>query len=276
VPEHSSEGAVEIKAPIAGIVMDDIGLLEREAANTPLHGVWDKGGPVFSQLSDGAVKALEGQAIASFGNAATLGMWAFATGLLLDGLFQIGVLPLQRLTVIFPVLIVYSGPVLFIVGLLLYRRNEAFLGSTFCSFGAFNLTRGILLLCMSFGLSYDVGTAVQGIMMEVFAYIALSLSIGGVRVNVVILLTLSAAFVGFLLSGPAYIADVVGHPGWKQLGQVGGGFLLAGCLFGYYGGSALLVNTAWRREILPIGGPNWRPSLIWTLAVWEGVRRRRM
>jgi hypothetical protein len=27
--------------------MDDIGLLEREAANTPMHGVWGKGGPVF-------------------------------------------------------------------------------------------------------------------------------------------------------------------------------------------------------------------------------------
>lgn len=234
--------------------MDDIGLLEREAANTPMHGVWGKGGPVFSKLSDNAINALEARAIASFGDAATLGMWAFATGLLLDGLFQIGVLPFQQLTVIFPVLIVYSGPVLFIAGLLLYRRNEAFLGSSFCSFGAFNLTRGLLLLCMSFGLSHGVGTEVQGIMMEVFAYIALSLSIGGVRINVVVLLTLSCTFIGFLLSGPPYIADMVGHPGWKQLGQVGGGFLLAGCLFGYYGGSALLVNTAWRRAVLPIGG----------------------
>jgi hypothetical protein len=61
-------------------------------------------------------------------------------------------------------------------------------------------------------------------------------------------------FVEFLLPGPPYIADMVGHPGRKQLGQVGSGFLLTGCLFGYYGGGALLVNTAWRCEILPIGG----------------------
>jgi succinate-acetate transporter protein len=144
---------------------------------------------------------------------------------------QIGVLLPQQLTVIFAVLIVYSGPVLFIAGLLLYRRNEAFLGSSFCSFGAFNLTRGILLLCMSFGLSHGVGTEVQGIMMEVFAYIALSLSLGGIRINVVVLLTFSCTFVGFLLSGPPFIADMVGHPGWKQLGQVGGGFPARGLPF---------------------------------------------
>jgi succinate-acetate transporter protein len=80
----------------------------------------------ISKLSDSAINALEGQAIASFGDAATLGMWAFSTGLLLDGLFQIGMLPLLQLTVIFSVLIVYSGPVLFIARLMLYRRNEAF------------------------------------------------------------------------------------------------------------------------------------------------------
>jgi succinate-acetate transporter protein len=99
-----------------------------------------QGWPDISKLSDSAINALEGRAVAGFGDAATLGMWAFSTGLLLDGLFQIGVLPLQQLAVIFPVVIVYSGPVLFIAGLMLYRRNEAFLDSFFCAFGAFNLT----------------------------------------------------------------------------------------------------------------------------------------
>jgi hypothetical protein len=64
----------------------------------------------ISKLSDSAINALEGQAIASFGDAATLGMWAFSTRLLLDGLFQIGMLPLLQLTVIFPVWRVQSNP----------------------------------------------------------------------------------------------------------------------------------------------------------------------
>jgi len=176
---------------------------------------------------------------------------------------------------------------LFIAGLLLYRRNDTFLGSTFCSFGAFNLTRGLLVLCMSLGLSSTVGSEVQGVMMAVFAYIALSLAIGATRNNIVSVLMLACTFIGFLLSAPPYLADALGHPMWQQLGalgsgcptypgfstslatpdagalahpgwrllaQIGGGFLLAGCACGYYGGTALLVNTAWRRSVLPIGG----------------------
>jgi uncharacterized protein len=269
--------------------MDDISVLEREAAATPMHGVWIRGGPVYSKLSDAAVHALEGRAIASFGDAATLGLWAFATGLLFDGLFQIGVLPLHFFIVIFPILIVYPGAALFIAGLMLYRRNDTFFGSTFCSFGAFHLSRGILVLSIGLGLPSTAATEVQGVMMEVFAYIALSLAIGALRFDLVMVLMLSLTSIGCLLSGPAYLAqtvsfagwqhmtiganglsahadfrtipavmaygaDVVSHSGWRRAAQVGGGFLLAGCAFGYYGGTALLVNTAWRRVVVPLGG----------------------
>jgi hypothetical protein len=51
--------------------MDNIGLLEREAANTLIHGVWGKGSPVFSKLSDNAINAIEARPIASSGDAAT-------------------------------------------------------------------------------------------------------------------------------------------------------------------------------------------------------------
>ena len=54
--------------------MDDIAELRSEAARNQIHGVWAKGGPVFSQLSEETVHGLEGRTIASFGDAATLGM----------------------------------------------------------------------------------------------------------------------------------------------------------------------------------------------------------
>lgn len=45
--------------------------LHDEPAGAPLHGMWTKGGPVFSHLSAARVQKIEGRAIASFGDAVT-------------------------------------------------------------------------------------------------------------------------------------------------------------------------------------------------------------
>jgi succinate-acetate transporter protein len=236
--------------------MDDIAELRNEAARTPIHGVWAKGGAVFSRLSDDTVHGLEGRTIATFGDAATVGMWAFATGAWVSGLFQVGLLPAGQMTLLCPVLLVYAGPVLLVAGLLLFRRNNSFLASGFCSFGAFNFTRGVLLLFAAQGTvpGGPTGSVVEGVMFEVFAYIALSLLIGALRMNAVMVLVCICTSIGFGLGGLPFLTDHVAAGLWGQLGQVGGYFMLASGTAAFYGGSALLVNTAWQRTILPIGG----------------------
>jgi uncharacterized protein len=236
--------------------MDDIVELRAEAAATPVHGVWARGGPVFSHLSDETVHALEGRTIASFGDAATVGLWAFATGSLTAGLFQSELFPADQMVLLCPLLLAYSGPVLFIAGLFLFRRNNSFLGSSFCSFGAFNLTRGLLILCEARGWlpSGGIANSLQGVMIEVFAYIALSLFIGALRMNAVLSLVLVCTFVGFGLSGLPFLTGQMNQGLWVESGKIGGYFMLAAGLFAFYGGSAVLVNTAWQRAVLPLGG----------------------
>ncbi|HLH91999.1 MAG TPA: acetate uptake transporter [Xanthobacteraceae bacterium] len=222
----------------------------------PLHGVWARGGPVFAHLTDNAVHAVEGRAMASFGDAAALGMWAFATGALMSGLFQAKILPLEQLALLFPQLLVYSGAVLFIAGLFLFRRNNSFLATSFCSFGAFNLTRGLLILCESKGWIPNGASAdlLQGILIEVFAYVALSLFVGALAMNTVVALVMIWAFVGFALSGLPFLTNEIGHGFWGDVGSYGGYALLATAAFAYYGGTAMVVNTAFERVVLPIGG----------------------
>jgi succinate-acetate transporter protein len=236
--------------------MDDIAELRSEAGTSPVHGLWARGGPVFSQLTDDTVHALEATTIATFGDSATVGMWAFATGSLTTGLFQANLLPTQQMALLFPLLLVYSGPVLLVAGFLLFRRNNSFLGSAFCSFGAFNSTRGLLLLCESHGFLPSGATAniLQGVLSEVFAYIALTLLIGALRMNVVLVLVAACTAIGFGLAGlPVHRRQ--DHQGtFALVGEIGGYFMLAAALFAFYGGSALLVNTAWQGQILPIGG----------------------
>jgi succinate-acetate transporter protein len=236
--------------------MDDISALREEAAHTSPHQVWAKGGPVFSYLSSETVHGLEGWAIASFGDAASLGMWAFATGIWTTGLFQTDVLWSGQMDLLFPSMLIYSGLVLFIAGLFLYRRNDNFLGSSFCSFASLNMTRAVLLILENHGVLPAGGTAniVEGALMESFAYIALSLFVAAIRMNVVLMLTLICTFLGYALGGLPFITNDMGG-GWAEAGRIGGYFLFAAGFFAYYGGTAIVVNTAFRRIVLPLGGP---------------------
>jgi uncharacterized protein len=235
--------------------MDDLAALRNEAANTPEHEVWTRGGPVSGHLSQETVHGLEGVAMATFGDAASVGMWAFASGALMAGLFQANVFPSSAETALFPVLLAYPGAVLLIAGLLLFRRNNNLLASSFCSFASLNLARGALLLSVSRGFlppAAPIG-AMQGILFEVFAYLALTLLIGALKLNAVLVATLACTAVGFFLAGLSSIAGPGGAV-ISEAGRIGGFFMIAAALFAFYGGSAILVNTAWRRAIAPIGG----------------------
>lgn len=236
--------------------MDDPRELRDTAASTDFHATWTKGGPVFSYLPDDALRSIEGAAIASFGDAATLGFWAFATGIWTTGLFQSGVLPQSAMPLLVPGLLIYAGIVLFIAGLLLYRRDEAFFASAFCSFAALNMSRAVLMILQQQGvLPHDAtATVLQGCLIESFAFIALSLLGGAVRINVVAALIMGCTFVGYALSGLPFITNQMTAGGWAEAGRIGGYWLFAAGAFAYYAGTALLVNTAWRRIVLPIGG----------------------
>jgi succinate-acetate transporter protein len=236
--------------------MNDISELRSEAAQTAPHQVWAKGGPVFSYLSTDTIHGVEGWTIASFGDAASLGMWAFATGIWTSGLFQAAVLAPRQIDLLFPSMLIYGGFVLFIAGLFLYRRNDNFLGSMLCSFAALNMTRAVLLILVHHGVLPAGGTAhiVEGALMESFAYIALSLAVAASRMNVVMMLVLACTFFGYALGGLPFITNDVTGGGWATAGRIGGYFMFAAGFFAYYAGTAVVVNTAFRRIVLPLGG----------------------
>ncbi|HJU16083.1 MAG TPA: GPR1/FUN34/YaaH family transporter [Stellaceae bacterium] len=237
--------------------MDDIRDLRDEAAHIPPHQVWAKGGPVYSRLSTETVHGLEGRAIASFGDAASLGLWAFATGIWITGLFQTGILSMRETSLLFPTLLIYAGIVLFIAGLFLYRRNDNFLGSMFCSFAAINMSRAVLLILVHSGILPGGGTAtvVEGALMESWAYIALSLFAASSRMNRALMLVLICTLIGYALGGLPFITNDLTQGGWLEAGRIGGYFMFAAGFFAYYSGTAVVVNTAFRRLVLPLGGP---------------------
>ena len=235
--------------------MDNIAELRSEAARNQIHSVWTKGGPVFSQLSEDTVHRLEGRTIASFGDAATLGMWAFATGIWTTGLFQSKLLPPEQMELLFPGMLVYAGLVLFIAGLFLFRRNNNFLGSSFCLFAALNVTRAVLLISQNHGVLPTDTTAnvLEGCLLESFAYIALSLLVGvpyECRVGVG-----AGLYFSRLCARRAAAANQPNRRWRLRAGRADRRiFHVRRWVLCLLRGTALLVNTAWQRALLPIGG----------------------
>lgn len=237
--------------------MDDITDLRREIANTPQHGYWLKSGPNYARTSLETLQAYETRTSATFGDPVSLGLWAYATGLWIAGVVEAGVFAKAAMFAVVPMMLAYSGIVLFIAGVIAYRRANAVMASLFCSFAGFNASRGVLYLLVVLHVLPD-GWWVEnilGCLMESFAWIALSLCLATLALNWVMFFMMFFTFAGFLLTGAPYLIDVVGAKGtWVAVGHAGGASMVLAALFAYYGGTASIVNSAWRRQILPLGG----------------------
>lgn len=220
------------------------------------HATWTKSGPVVSHLPDEQIAALEDQATATVGDPTTLGLWGFATGTWIVGTVIAGVFSPDAFAGTAPVLLVFAGLAQFIAGLFAYRRANALAGTAFCCFGAFNVTAAFLFLLQAMKLLPMTGDAavLQGFVLESFAFIALALTLAALRANMAVVSVLLTLAVGYALSGIPNLANAVGQPGWGTISAIGGWFLVASALLAYYTGMAMVVNSTWKRTVLPIGG----------------------
>ena len=218
------------------------------------HESWLRSGPVVSHLPDGDIAVLEEQAIIGVADASPLGLFGFATGTWMVATVMGGMLPADALVGTAPVLLVFAGIVQFIAGLYVYRRANAMAGTAFCSFGAFNFTVAVTLLLQATKLIPSTGGAsvLQGYLLESFGFIALALMIAALRANAALVAVLGTLCVGYVLSGiPHFVDPNTVTPG--ATGQIGAYFLLASAFFAYYAGAALVVNSSWKRTVLPLG-----------------------
>jgi len=217
---------------------------------------WTKSGPVVSHLDETEISNLEERAIATIGDPSTLGLWGFATGTWMAGTIIGGAFPHSSITAVVPVLIVFAGIVQFIAGLFAYRRANVLAATAFCAFGAFNVTEGFFLALQSANTVAAIGAPLilNGFLFESFAFIAAALALAAARTNVAMVCVLGTLAVGYCLSG---IPDLIGSAnagGFGIVGNIGGWFLVASAACAYYTGAAFVINSAWNRTALPIGG----------------------
>jgi hypothetical protein len=81
-----------------------------------------------------------------------------------------------------------------------------------------------------------------------FAYISLILGTAAVKLNPVFVAILWTLVPGFTLSG----LGLIGEP--KIIGHVGGYWLIASAVLAFYAAGALVINSGYRRTVLPLFG----------------------
>ena len=209
---------------------------------------WTKAGPVVSGMPDEQVVLLQERAEASVGEPGAMGLFGFAVGTLLIAIPIAGILPLTSVNATLPAVLVFAGIAQFIAGLVAFRKGITFAGTAFCSYGANNTLVATYYLLTSAGVIKNGvnDKLLLGIELFCFAYISLVLGIAALKVNFEFVSILWSLVPGF---GLAAVANVGGP---KAIGDIGGYFLILAAGLAFYGASALVINSAFQRTVLPL------------------------
>lgn len=210
---------------------------------------WTKAGPVISGMPEERVVELQERAEASVGEPGAFSLFGFAVGTLLIAIPLSGFVPLKVgvMATLAPVL-VFAGVAQFIGGLVALRKGNTFAGTAFCAYGANNTLIATFYLFQAAGLfpSNTDTKLLLGIELFCFAYISIVLAVAAAKINLEFVGILAALVPGFGLVA----VNNVGGP--TVIGNIGGYFLILSAALAFYGASALVVNSAYRRPVLPL------------------------
>jgi hypothetical protein len=223
---------------------------------TAEQAAWTIAGPVVSRLPHDHIENLEAQTMATVADPVPMGLWAFATGTWIVGTVFGGAFGPGTTADVAPVLIIFAGLAQFIAGLFAYRRVQALPGTAFCCIGSLYTTMGILLL-LDAGHLLPVNATdmiLFGFLVESFCFIAFALTVAAWELNIATVLVFGLLAIGYGCVGVPYLANAVGHGGWEIVRNIGGWFMCASAFVAAYLGMALIVNTTFKRDLLPIGG----------------------
>lgn len=210
---------------------------------------WTKAGPVVSGMPAERVAELQERSEVSVGEPGGFSLFGFAVGTLIIAIPLSGFVPLQTgvLAALAPVL-VFAGLAQFIGGLIALRKGNTFAGTAFCAYGANNTLIATYYLFQSAGLFPAAAgpKLLLGIELFCFAYISLVLAIAALPVNLEYVGILLALVPGFALTAVPNVGGPV------EAGNVGGYFLILSAGLAFYGASALVINSAFQRRVLPL------------------------
>jgi succinate-acetate transporter protein len=210
---------------------------------------WTQGGPVKTVIESAQVATLESTSEARIGDAGAMGLFGFCVGTTVVAWVLSGwaAMPASLIAAV-PPLLAFAGVGQFIAGLYSFSRTNSWAGTTMCSYGANNVILAMFIWMMAAGAIAPTPSNMLLLAVDLFCmgYISLALMIGALRLNLVYVLTTGMLIAGYTLPGIQFLGAN------RELGILGGYFLLAASFFAFYAATAMIVNSSWKREVLPL------------------------
>ena len=210
---------------------------------------WTEGGPVKTIIESTEVQRQEATSEARIGDPGAMGLFGFCVGTVVVAWVLSGwaAMPASLIAAV-PSLLVFAGIGQFVAGLYAFSRTNSWAGTTMCSFGANNVIVAMFIWMQVTGLIPRTPSNMLLLAVDLFCmgYISLALTLGALRMNAIYALTTACLIAGYTLPGIQFLGAN------RELGILGGYFLLAASFFAFYAATANIVNSAWRREMIPL------------------------
>jgi succinate-acetate transporter protein len=210
---------------------------------------WTEAGPVDGAIDRTEVEHLESRREATIGDMVPMGLFGFSIGTLAIAWVLAGwaTLPSSYIAAV-PALLVFAGVGQFVAGLYSLARTNTWEGTLMTVYGANYGLIAVFLWMRHMGVIPFThhNMLLPAVDMFCVAYISLALAMGAMALSrTYVALTVFAA-IGYCLTGIQFLGA---H---REVGILGGYFLLVAAFFAFYAATANLVNSSWRREMLPL------------------------
>lgn len=210
---------------------------------------WTPAGPVRTIMDSTRIAQLETTTEARIGDTGAMGLFGFCVGTTVVAWVFSGwtALPGSLIAAV-PALLIFAGIGQFVAGLYAFNRTHAWAGTAMCAYGANNAIVAMYIWMQTGGLlpASHGNSLLMSIDLFCMGYISLTLTIGALRVNAVYAVTTLMLVFGYTLVGLQFQGSN------RELGLLGGYFLLAASFFAFYAATANVINSSWRREVLPL------------------------
>ena len=181
----------------------------------------------------------------SLANPAALGLGGFAFTTFVLNVVNAGLLTRESLGMVLPMGLFYGGLAQFMAGMWDIRRGDVFGGTCFSSFGAFWMGLGVMVILEMNGIIAPVPRAGLAVFLLSWGFFTAYATIASLKTSkgvAAIFVALTILFL--LLAWGEYNPTVKKIAGYE-------GMLTA--LIAWYCSAAVLINSTWGREILPLG-----------------------
>ena len=186
----------------------------------------------------------------ALGNPGPLGLGAFALTTFMLSVFNAGsnLIDIKLEPVVLPVALFYGGAAQFAAGMWEFRINNTFGATAFTSYGCFwmSFAAYVYLIVPTLKATGHHQYA-TGLFLLCWFIFTLYMNVAAFRTSRVLFILFTILNITFLLLIIGNLADS------PIVVNVGGWFGIVTAMIAWYGSAAVVINSTWRKELLPIG-----------------------